>query len=117
MAEPTALLDKQPLSLTYHNGELLSGPSALPSPTSSPPLCASNDRKQLHSASSCWATAEKYYTQSNLAPPRLTLSDQILDEGGSLGKSLKSANITAILQAENCRSFRLPASNFTDGAL
>ncbi|PKA52231.1 hypothetical protein AXF42_Ash010127 [Apostasia shenzhenica] len=33
------------------------------------PLCASNDRKQLHSASSWWATVEKYYTQSNLAPP------------------------------------------------
>ncbi|PKA54096.1 hypothetical protein AXF42_Ash018106 [Apostasia shenzhenica] len=74
--KPTALLDKQPLNLTYHKGELLSGPTSVnliwygnfivsqlvvvfDFVTS---LFADNNRKQPHSVSSWWATVEKYYT-------------------------------------------------------
>ncbi|PKU74372.1 protein EXORDIUM-like [Dendrobium catenatum] len=103
-----AVEEKQPLTITYHKGEVLSGPisinllwygkftaaqrAILSDFVSS--LSASGVVKP--SVSSWWTMAEKYYTQSKLAPPRLNLGDQILDEDCSLGKSLKNSDIAAL---------------------
>ncbi|KAK8941329.1 hypothetical protein KSP39_PZI009940 [Platanthera zijinensis] len=106
------LVDKQPLTITYHKGALLHGPIPLnliwygnftssqraiisdfvaslaagPAPTQKQP-----------SVSSWWAmTAKYYFNDKKSSPPQLTLGDQILDESCSLGKSLKNSDLAAL---------------------
>ncbi|XP_020575820.1 protein EXORDIUM-like [Phalaenopsis equestris] len=98
----------QPLTITYHQGALLSGPISVNllwygKFTSSQRAILSDFISSLSAAaepkpsvSTWWTMAEKYYTQSKLAPPRLTLGEQILDENHSLGKSLKNSDIAAL---------------------
>ncbi|PKU83782.1 hypothetical protein MA16_Dca021399 [Dendrobium catenatum] len=102
----TALDQKQPLNITYHNGEvLISGPISVNliwygKFTASQrgilsvfvvSLSASGEQKPC--VFFLWKMAEKYYSQTKMAPPWLTLGYQILDEGYSLGKSLKNEEI------------------------
>lgn len=104
----TAVEEKQPLTITYHKGALLSGPISINllwygKFTASQRAILSDFVSSLSaggevnpSVSSWWMMAEKYYAQSKLAPPQLTLGEQILDENYSLGKSLKNSDIAAL---------------------
>ncbi|OUZ99619.1 Phosphate-induced protein 1 [Macleaya cordata] len=110
-AKPSALVEQQPLILKYHNGALLKGNfivnliwygkftpiqrsiiidfiQSLNSPKSSPP-----------SVSSWWKTTEKYKAGSST----LVVSNQILEENYSLGKSLKNSQIV-FLAAKSARA-------------
>ncbi|PKA53152.1 hypothetical protein AXF42_Ash009882 [Apostasia shenzhenica] len=107
----TESAEKQPLTVTYHKGALLSGAisvnliwygnftasqRAIVSDFVASLSSAGGDRGRLHTVSAWWAMVEAYYYKSKTAPPQLTLGDQILDEGYSLGKSLKSADLAAL---------------------
>ncbi|XP_020575825.1 protein EXORDIUM-like [Phalaenopsis equestris] len=103
-------LEKQPLTITYHKGALLYGPISLNliwygkfsasqrSIVSDfvASLSSGYHQNNKPSVSSWWAMTEKYYVQSKKMPPLLTLGDQIIDEGYSLGKSLKNSDIAAL---------------------
>ncbi|KAK8930732.1 hypothetical protein KSP39_PZI016648 [Platanthera zijinensis] len=107
----SAAVEKQPLTITYHNGALLSGPisvnliwygkftasqrAVLSDFVASLPADGELEQSRP-SVSSWWAMAEKYYSRSKAPPPKLTVGEQIFDEDCSLGKSLKNADISAL---------------------
>ncbi|PKA60520.1 hypothetical protein AXF42_Ash017926 [Apostasia shenzhenica] len=104
--------DKQPLTITYHNGALLTGPisvnliwygnftasqRAIISDFIASLAVGGSQPQRSPSVSSWWDMTEKYFSlQSKHAPPRLTLGDQIFDGRCSLGKSLKNADIASL---------------------
>ncbi|KAL0912429.1 hypothetical protein M5K25_018400 [Dendrobium thyrsiflorum] len=118
----TALVDKQPLTITYHKGTLLSGPISLNliwygNFTASQRAVISdfvaslsgddpNQQKQP-SVSSWWKMTAKYYFNSKVPPPQLTVGDQILEDSYSLGKSLKSADLAGLA----AKGLKRPAIN------
>ncbi|KAG0476260.1 hypothetical protein HPP92_013101 [Vanilla planifolia] len=101
----SALVEKQPLTITYHKGPLLAGPVSVDiiwygNFTSSQRAVVSDFFASLSageespSVSSWWTMTRKYYfVATKHAPPRLTLGGQTLDEDYSRGKSLKNADI------------------------
>ncbi|XP_020595001.1 protein EXORDIUM-like, partial [Phalaenopsis equestris] len=106
----TALVDKQPLTITYHKGTLLSGPisvnliwyghftasqrSVISDFVTS--LSGGDPNQKQPSVSSWWTLTTKYYFNSKIAPPQLTVGEQILDESYSLGKSLTNGDLFAL---------------------
>ncbi|PKA60521.1 hypothetical protein AXF42_Ash017927 [Apostasia shenzhenica] len=103
--------DKQPLTITYHKGALLSGPisinliwygnftaaqRAVGSDFIDSLSAGGNGKQQLHTVTSWLSLTDKYYSQANSPLPRFTNGDQILDGDCSLGKSLKNADIAAL---------------------
>ncbi|XP_068637773.1 protein PHOSPHATE-INDUCED 1-like [Aristolochia californica] len=116
MLTTSMVQDLQPLLMEYHKGPLLRGPTAInliwygkftPSQraivldfTSS--LSSSEPRKSGQpSVSAWWQTTHKYYnhlpTPKPSSPPlSLSLKSQTLDEGYSLGKSLRMKHIVRL---------------------
>lgn len=104
----TAVEENQPLTITYHKGALLSGPISINllwygKFTASQRAIISDFVSSLSaggeakpSVHTWWTMAEKYYTESKLSPPLLSLGKQILDESYSMGKSLKNSDIAAL---------------------
>ncbi|KAJ6816001.1 putative protein EXORDIUM [Iris pallida] len=102
---PNALVETQPLKLTYHNGPLLSGPvsanlvwygnftAAQRAVVSDfvASLSSSGDPRSQPSVSTWWKTIDKYYSvaPNHQKPAIITLGNQTLDDSYSLGKSLK----------------------------
>ncbi|KAI0499123.1 hypothetical protein KFK09_020024 [Dendrobium nobile] len=108
----TAAEEKQPLTITYHKGALLSGPisvnliwygnfSAAQRAILSDFVASLTDRnhkqqQKTPSVSSWWKMTENFYSRSNSPLPLLTFGDQILDMEYSKGKSLKNADLAAL---------------------
>lgn len=117
----TALVDKQPLTITYHKGTLLSGPISVnliwygnftaTQRTVISDFVASlsnGDRTQKQpSVSSWWMLTSKYYFNSKVSSPQLTIGDQILDESYSFGKSLTNADLASLA----AKALKQPAIN------
>ena len=109
----TALVEEQPLAMTYHKGPLLTGPISVnliwygkftasqhaivtDFVTSLSPATKNAGEQKQPSVSTWWETLEKYYARSKTPMPTLTLGAQILDESSSLGKSLADADIAKL---------------------
>ncbi|OAY80677.1 Protein EXORDIUM [Ananas comosus] len=106
----TALVEEQPLALTYHKGALLSGPISINliwygKFTASQRATLTDFVSSLSSAappqpepsvSTWWKTTAKYYAQSKARFPALTLGAQFLDESCSLGRSLAEPQLVEL---------------------
>ena len=102
-----AVVEQQPLQLTYHKGHLLSGPITVNliwygkfTPAQRAIIAdflasvASKGVTPLEpSVSTWWKTTEQYYSISKYSSPDILLGDQTLDEAYSLGKALTSAQL------------------------
>ncbi|XP_020107990.1 protein EXORDIUM-like [Ananas comosus] len=106
----TALVEQQPLAITYHRGALLTGNisvnfiwygkftasqrAILTDFVSS--LSSSSSSKTEPSVATWWRTTEKYYARSKARIPTLTPGAQILDESYSVGKTLTDADLAKL---------------------
>uniref|UniRef100_A0A1D1YFJ3 Non-structural protein V n=1 Tax=Anthurium amnicola TaxID=1678845 RepID=A0A1D1YFJ3_9ARAE len=105
-----ALVEQQPLTLTYHKGHLLTGPISInliwygkftPAQRATivdfiTSLSSPTGKLQQPSVATWWKTAERYYAVSKSPLPVLSLGNQTLDESYSLGRSLTSAQLLAL---------------------
>ncbi|XP_020090565.1 protein EXORDIUM-like [Ananas comosus] len=108
----TALVEEQPLALTYHKGALLSGPISINliwygKFTASQRATLTDFVSSLSSAAppqpepsvaAWWKTTAKYYAQSKARFPALTLGAQVLDESCSLGRSLAEPQLVELVR-------------------
>ncbi|WOK92178.1 hypothetical protein Cni_G00869 [Canna indica] len=109
----TALVEEQPLAMTYHKGALLAGnisvnlifygkftasQRAIISDfvASFTQLPAGKAHSVEPSVATWWKTLAKYYATSKQPLPRLGLGKQVVDEACSLGKSLRSADLAKL---------------------
>ncbi|WOK92179.1 hypothetical protein Cni_G00870 [Canna indica] len=107
-----ALVEQQPLPMTYHRGALLTGPLSVnlifygkfsvsqraiisDFVSSLLPLPGQKDSVEP-SVATWWKTLAKYYAASKTPLPRVALGKQIVDEAYSLGKSLHDADLAAL---------------------
>nr|DAD41075.1 TPA_asm: hypothetical protein HUJ06_015398 [Nelumbo nucifera]DAD41080.1 TPA_asm: hypothetical protein HUJ06_015403 [Nelumbo nucifera] len=112
----TALYQPPPMLLTYHNGALLEGelPVSIlwygkftPSQKSivadflvslTPQQQKASSSTEAPSVSQWWKTIETYMKNAGKKGTRIILSDQIIDEKYSMGKTLKRSQISELVQ-------------------
>ncbi|CAA7401654.1 unnamed protein product [Spirodela intermedia] len=113
----TALVEQQPLTLTYHQGHLLSGPISVnliwygkftpvqraivadffaSVASSSSRRSAATAAQQQPSVATWWKTTERYYALSKSALPIISLGNQTLDDSYSLGRTLSTPQLVAL---------------------
>ncbi|CAL9773430.1 unnamed protein product [Musa acuminata subsp. burmannicoides] len=108
----SALVEEQPLAMTYHKGALLAGnvsvnlifygkftasQRAIISDfvTSLSPLPHQKDSLEP-SVATWWKTLAKYYAASRTSFPKLGLGKQVVDEKYSLGRSLRDTDLAKL---------------------